>query len=453
MLWPGYCNVGSGNCRISKWEVPLSSLRLVFGVVLFFSLPALNAAYEDEIKLRSSEIEGQVVQWRRFFHEYPELSNREFETSKFIANELNRMGFAVEEGVGKTGVVAVLPGRRPGKVLALRADMDALPVNEMTGLSYASKVMGEYEGRRVGVMHACGHDNHMAILLGAAHVLSGFQDRLKGKIKFIFQPAEEGPPKGETGGASLMIEEGVLKNPEVSAIFGLHISQGGVAGTASYRPGGFMASAQRFDLIVKGVQTHGSMPWAGVDPILVGSQIVNALQTIVSRRVDITKHPVVISVGSFHAGVRNNIIPDQAVLSGTIRTYDADVRSFVHRQFREIANNIAESQGAEAELTINRGVPVTRNDEALTAAMLPSLQKVYGINNVSLSERITGAEDFSFYQEQIPGFFFFIGGRPSEISANRAIPNHSPYFYIDEAALVDGVRAMSQLALDYLKDG
>ena len=273
------------------------------------------------------------------------------------------------------------------------------------------------------------------------------------KIKFIFQPAEEGPPKGETGGASLMIEEGVLKNPEVSAIFGLHISQGGVAGTASYRPGGFMASAQRFDLVVKGVQTHGSMPWAGVDPILVGSQIVNALQTIVSRRVDITKHPVVISVGSFHAGVRNNIIPDQAVLSGTIRTYDADVRSFVHRQFREIANNIAESQGAEAELTINRGVPVTRNDEALTAAMLPSLQKVYGINNVSLSERITGAEDFSFYQEQIPGFFFFIGGRPSEISANRAIPNHSPYFYIDEAALVDGVRAMSQLALDYLKDG
>ncbi len=427
------------------------SHALVLFVFLHLFSPLVKAVHDEEVTSRSADVEDQVIKWRRHFHEYPELSNREFETSKFIAKELKRLGFSVEEGVGKTGVVGVLRGSHPGKVLALRADMDALPVAEMTQLPYASKVIGEYEGQSVGVMHACGHDNHMAILLGAAEVLSGFQDRLKGQIKFIFQPAEEGPPKGETGGASLMIEEGVLKDPDVSAIFGLHISQGGLAGTASYRSGGFMASAQRFDLIVKGIQTHGSMPWAGVDPILVGSQIVNALQTIVSRRVDITQHPVVVSVGSFHAGVRNNIIPDQAVLSGTIRTYDADVRAFVHEQFRRIAHNIGASQGAEVSLTIDPGVPVTRNDEVLTKAMLPSLQSVYGSNNVSVSERITGAEDFSFYQERIPGFFFFIGGRPSDLGANQAIPNHSPYFFVDESALAYGVRAMSQLALDYLE--
>jgi len=446
-----YCNVGYWGCSVTNWEIFLYSHTVIFCIFLYLFFPIVNAVHEDEIESRSSDLEDRVIEWRRFFHENPELSNREFETSTFIMKELTRLGFSVERGIGKTGVVALLNGSLPGKVLALRADMDALPVTEMTGLPYASRLTGEYEGQSVGVMHACGHDNHMAILLGAAEVLSGFQDRLKGKIKFIFQPAEEGPPKGETGGASLMIEEGVLKNPDVSAIFGLHISQGGLAGTASYRSGGFMASAQRFDLTLKGIQTHGSMPWAGVDPILVGSQIVNAMQTIVSRRVDITQHPVVVSVGSFHAGVRNNIIPDQAVLSGTIRTYDADVRSFVHEQFRKIATNIAASQGAEATLTIDRGVPVTRNDEALTEAMLPSLKKVYGANNVSWSERITGAEDFSFYQEQVPGFFFFIGARPTDIDANQAIPNHSPYFYVDESALLYGVRAMSQLALDYLE--
>ena len=300
-------------------------------------------------------------------------------------------------------------------------------------------------------MHACGHDNHVAILMAAAQVLTEVKDEIPGTIKFIFQPAEEGAPKGEEGGADLMIAEGVLADPAPSAIFGLHIGQHGVAGTANYRANGFMASAQRFDIEIQGVQTHGARPWAGIDPIVVAAQIVSSLQTIVSRQIDITSAPAVVTVGSIRAGVRNNIVPETATLSGTIRTFDPDVRLAIHEKIYRIATNIGESQGAQVTVDIDPGVPVTFNDASLTEAMVPTLRRVYGQQNVFMSSRITGAEDFSFYQEKIPGFFFFIGGRPPEIPPEKAIPNHSPFFYVDEAALLPGVRAMSHLAVDYLR--
>ena len=416
---------------------------------LSLSTAAADASLEQEVEA----VIEDVIGWRRDFHQYAELSNREFRTAKVIAKHLRKLGMEVTTGVAKTGVVGVLKGGAPGPVLALRADMDGLPVVEKTGLPYASTQRSEYEGREVGVMHACGHDNHMAILMGAAEILAGMRGTLPGTIKFIFQPAEEGAPKGEEGGAKLMIAEGVLKNPDVDAVIGLHISQGGEVGTASYRSLGFMASAQRFDIQIQGKQTHGARPWAGVDPIVVGAQIVNALQTIVSRQIDITQHPAVVTVGSFAAGVRNNIVPETATLSGTIRTFDAKVRSSIHEKIRSIAEQTANAMGAVATVEIDPGVPVTFNDLALTQQMVPTLERVYGEDEVFESPRVTGAEDFSFYQEQVPGFFFFIGARPPQLSAAEAIPNHSPFFYVDEDALAPAVQAMTQLAIDYLGAG
>ena len=399
----------------------------------------------------AAELADKVVAWRRDIHAHPELSNREFRTSKLVAEHLKALGLKVRMGVAHTGVVGVLKGSLPGPVIALRADMDALPVTEKTGLAYASKVLGKYEGQEVGVMHACGHDNHVAILMATAEVLATHKDKIPGSIKFIFQPAEEGAPKGESGGAQLMIDQGVLSNPEVEAIFGLHVGQQGLAGSASYRDRGFMASAQRFDIEVKGVQTHGARPWAGVDPIVVASQIVTALQTIVSRQIDISQSPAVVTVGSVRAGVRNNIVPETATMSGTIRTFDPDMRKQIHTKIRRIAEHVAASQGATVTVEIDPGVPVTFNDPRLTARMVPTLKRIYGRDRVYISGRVTGAEDFAFYQEQIPGFFFFIGVRPQDIAPADAIPNHSPYFDADEAALVPGVRAMSHLAMDYLQ--
>jgi amidohydrolase len=414
------------------------------------SWPA-HADLAQGIDAAARAIEDQVVAWRRDIHQHPELSNREFRTSALVAEHLERLGLEVQTGIAHTGVVGVLRGGRPGPVVALRADMDALPVVERTGLPFASTARSTYEGQEVGVMHACGHDAHVAILLGAATVLSGLRADLPGTIKFIFQPAEEGAPKGEQGGAGLMVSEGVLENPDVEAIFGLHVGQGDAVGHASYRPRGAMASAQRFEIRVQGRQTHGAQPWAGVDPIVVGAHIVTALQTIVSRQLEITRAPAVVTVGTFHAGVRNNIVPDAAELSGTIRTFDPGMRDAIHEKIVRIATSVAESMGATAEVEIDPGVPVTYNDVGLTEAMLPTLQAVYGSGNVHLGEPITGAEDFSFYQERVPGLFFFVGGRPADVPASGAIPNHSPLFTIDEGALVPGVTVMSRLAVDYLE--
>lgn len=424
-------------------------LALICGA-LFLTSVQVQAALEEQINSRAAAIEEQVVSWRRDIHQHPELSNREFRTSKLVAQHLEKLGLKVRRGVAHTGVVGLLEGAHPGPVVALRADMDGLPVIEKTGLSFASTAIGEYEGNEVGVMHACGHDNHVAILMGAAEVLSGLKDELRGTVKFIFQPAEEGAPKGETGGAKLMIEEGVLENPAVDAIFGLHIGQHSLAGAASYRDLGFMASAQRFDILVQGKQSHGARPWAGIDPVVVASEIVSSLQTIVSRQIDITQAPAVVTVGSFHAGIRNNIVPESATLSGTIRTFDPEVRLAIHRKIERIATHVGKAHGAQVTVEIDPGVPVTYNHPRLTARMLPTLKKVYGEDNVYLSGRVTGAEDFAFYQEAIPGFFFFIGGRPQAIRPEQAVPNHSPYFDVDEAALLPGVKAMSQLAVDYL---
>ncbi len=422
------------------------------GVWLALTVPMLSAQtpLSEEIDRLAAEVEPAVIAWRRDIHQHPELSNREFRTAKLVAEHLRSLGMDVRTGVAHTGVVGVLKGGKPGAVVALRADMDALPVAEQTGLEFASQAKGMYEGREVNVMHACGHDNHTAILMGAAAVLAGVREQIPGTVKFVFQPAEEGPPQGEDGGASMMVAEGVLAEPQVDAIFGLHIGQADAVGEASYRPGGAMASAQRFDITLRGRQTHGAMPWAGVDPILVGAHVVTALQSIVSRQVDITRAPAVVSVGSFHAGVRNNIIPDVATMSGTIRTFDPQTRVDIEQRLTAVVTAVAESMGATAEVVVDPGVPVTFNDEALTAHMLPTLQRVYGGDNVRLGNRITGAEDFSFYQQAVPGFFFFIGGRSPDVPAEQAVPNHSPLFDADEGALLPGVRAMAQLAADYL---
>ena len=417
----------------------------------------LNSAdsVHELIDQHAGEIEAQVIAWRRDIHEHPELSNREVRTAALVADHLRKLGLEVTTGVAHTGVVGLLRGTRAGagagRVVALRADMDALPVTERTGLAYASTARSEYEGTEVGVMHACGHDNHVAILMGVASVLSRLRPQIQGSVKFIFQPAEEGAPKGEQGGAAMMIEEGVLANPSVDAIFGLHISQGSATGEVALRRRGTMASAQRFDVEIKGRQTHAARPWAGVDPIAIGAQIVTALQTIVSRNVDITSTPAVVTVGTFHAGIRNNIVPDTASLSGTIRTFDPAVRADIHKRITALVEKIATAMGGSAAVVIDPGVPVTFNDEALFDASLPTLQRVYGADKVSASPLITGAEDFSFFQEQVPGFFFFIGARPPAVPLSEAIPNHSPLFYVDEAALLPGVKAMASLALDYLR--
>lgn len=424
-------------------------------ITLLCGLAAADQVHADElygaIDEASAAIETQVVAWRRDVHEHPELSNREYRTAKLVAAHLNDLGLEVTTGVSNTGVVGVLRGGKPGPVVALRADMDALPVVEQTGLPYASKVTADYLGKEVGVMHACGHDNHVAILMGVASVLTGLREELPGAVKFIFQPAEEGAPPGEESGAEVMIREGVLENPDVDAIFALHVFQAGTVGVASYRSGGAMASAQSYEIEIVGQQTHGARPWEGVDPIVAGAQIVTALQTIVSRQVDITVSPAVVTVGTFESGMRFNIVPDRAKLTGTIRTYDVETRELIHRQVREIATSVGGALGAEVNVTIDRGVPVTYNDPELTAAMVPTLERVYGKENVTTGPRQTGAEDFSFFQEKIPGFYFAIGVRPVDVPPEETIPNHSPFFYADEAALVPGVRAMANVAYDYLK--
>jgi amidohydrolase len=432
------------------------SSRLAAAVLLPLIASGAARAWADtpealraQVERRVASLEPKVVAWRRDFHEHPELGNRETRTAGIVAEHLRRLGLEVRTGVAVTGVVGVLKGARPGKAVALRADMDALPVTEQVDLPFASKVRTAWNGQVVGVMHACGHDNHVAILMGVAEVLAGLRDQLAGTVTFIFQPAEEGAPRGEQGGADLMIEQGALDNPRPQAIFGLHVYTVPF-GALAYRAGGFMASSDTFRITVHGVQTHGAQPWRGVDPVVVGSQIVLGLQTIVSRQTNLTETPAVVSVGIFRGGLRSNIIPDQAYMEGTIRAFDESIREDIHRRIKQTATSIAAASGATADVEIERGNSVTRNDPALTRQMLPTLERVAGPGKVLEVPPQTVAEDFSAYQERIPGLFFFLGVSPRDQDWKTAASNHSPKFFADEAALPVGVRALAELAVDFL---
>ena len=421
--------------------------------LLCAAAPALAqtpARLQGELENGIAQVIPKVVAWRRDIHQHPELSNREVRTAKLVADELTRLGIEVRTGVARTGVVGVLRGGRPGPVVALRADMDALPVTELVELPFKSLVKTEYNGQQVGVMHACGHDNHVAILLGAATVLAGLRAQIPGTIKFIFQPAEEGPPTGEEGGAALMIKEGVLADPAPGAIFGLHVWPDAV-GSISYRSGPFMAAADQLDIVVRGRQTHGAQPWGGVDPIVVASQIVLGLQTVASRQIDVTKVPAIITVGSIHGGNRGNIIPDSVVMQGTVRTFDEAMRQDIKARIRRTVEAIANSAGAAASVDFgSAGGAVTYNDPALTDRMLPTLRRVAGAGNLRPAGLQTPSEDFAAYQKKIPGLFFFLGIVPKDKDPTTAPRNHSPYFFADEAALPLGVRALTTLALDWL---
>jgi amidohydrolase len=405
-----------------------------------------------EIERRIDQIEGKVIAWRRDLHEHPELGNREIRTSRIIADHLSGLGIEVRTGVAHTGVVGTLRGGRPGPVVALRADIDALPVAEEVDLPFASKVKTIYNGREVGVMHACGHDVHTSILMGVAEVLAGIRQQLPGTVRFIFQPAEEGAPAGEEGGAGLMIKEGALENPRPEAIFGLHVFPFSV-GQIHYRPGAAMASSDSLKIVVRGRQTHGALPWAGIDPIVVASEIVLGLQTITSRQTDLTRSPVVVTIGSIHGGVRSNIIPDLVEMEGTIRAFDPEIQNSIHERIRQTAGLIAKSAGTEAEVTIQRGNPVTYNDPGLTERMVPTLKRTAGESAVHLAAPTTTAEDFSLYQQQIPGLYFFLGVTPGNADPAKAAPNHSPRFFADEGALKTGMRALANLAVDYMLQG
>jgi len=411
------------------------------------SAPSRTARQVDALL---PQVMPRVVEWRRDIHQHPELSNREVRTAKLVADELTRLGLEVRTGVAHTGVVGLLRGGKPGPVVALRADMDALPVTEQVDLPFKSLVRTEYNGQQVGVMHACGHDNHVAILLGTAAVLAGMRSEFAGAVKFIFQPAEEGAPAGEEGGAGLMVREGALADPVPGAIFGLHVWPEPV-GTIAYRPGPFMAAADGLSLVVRGKQTHGAQPWGGVDPIVVTSQIVLGLQTIASRQIDVTKVPAIITVGSIHGGNRGNIIPDSVVLQGTVRSFDEAMRKDIQERIRRTAEQIAKSAGATASVEFSSpNYPVTVNDPALTEKMLPTLRRVVGDGRLRLSGLQTPSEDFSYYQQKIPGLFFYLGIVPKGQDPSAAPRNHSPSFFADEAALPIGVRALANLALDWL---
>ena len=412
-----------------------------------------NTTLRNKIDIATDKIMPKVIEWRRDIHEHPELGNHEDRTAALIAKHLQSLGITVKKGVAHTGVVGILIGGKPGPVVALRADMDGLPVTERTPVPFASKVRTQYNGQEVGVMHACGHDSHVAILMGVAEVLASMKSELKGTIKFIFQPAEEGVLRGEEGGAEMMVKEGVLLDPPVDVIFGLHINSQLEAGKLGYRPGGIYANVNDLKIIVKGRQAHGAYPWSSIDPIVVSAQIINNLQTIVSRNLNITENPGVVTIGAIHGGVRSNIIPEQVEMLGTIRALTkADEKMLIER-VRQIATKTAESAGATAEVIIpySSHYPVTFNDIALTEKMLPSLQKSAGTGNLVLRNPVTGAEDFSFFQEKVPGLFFNLGGMPKGNDPTKAPSHHTPDFYIDESGFALGVKTIANLAVDYLE--
>ncbi|MCM4162860.1 amidohydrolase [Arenibacter sp. P308M17] len=400
--------------------------------------------FEKEYK----DIEPKLLDWRRDFHQNPELSNREFKTAEKIADHLKSLGIEVQTGIAKTGVVGILNGNKNGKVIALRADMDALPVTERNELPFKSTVTSKFMGQEVGVMHACGHDTHIAILMGVAEILSKNRDKIKGTVKFIFQPAEEGPPPGEEGGALLMVKEGVLKNPDVDAIFGLHINSGTPVGVIRYKSEGLMAAVQRFVIQVEGKQTHGSQPWKGIDPILISAKIIDGLQTIISREVDLTNEAAVISVGKITSGVRFNIIPESAEMIGTIRTLDYNMQKQITERMKELVPDIAKAYGGKATIEIKSNTDITFNNPDLVNKMLPTLKRVAGKDNVQIQKAVTGGEDFSYFQNEVPGFFFFLGGMaPGNTSS---FPHHTPDFSIDENGMILGAKALTEMSLDFL---
>ncbi|MFK7933705.1 MAG: amidohydrolase [Saprospiraceae bacterium] len=405
---------------------------------------AQNAYVANNIK----QIEKKVIEWRRDFHENPELSNREFKTAEKIAAHLNKLGLEVKTGIAHTGVVGLLKGGKKGPTIGLRADMDGLPVTERVDVPFASKVKTTYLGKDVGVMHACGHDTHVAILMGVAEMLTGMKDELAGEVVFVFQPAEEGAPEGEEGGAELMIKEGLMTDYGIDVMFGLHINSATEVGKIRYRPGGIMAAADRFTIKVKGEQAHGSRPWSGVDPIVASAQIIMGLQTIISRQTELTKEGAVISVGKIDGGVRNNIIPEEVEMIGTIRTLDTDMQDIIHEKIKTTAENIAKASGATAEVQIFRGYPVTYNSPELTRKMLPTLFNSAGEDNVQVIPAVTGAEDFSYYAREVPGLFFFLGGMPK---GGQPTGHHTPDFFIDESGFKLGIETLTNLTLDYMK--
>ena len=438
---------------MGKNYLEMKYIFLTTFAAFFFSFAAAQPDSKLPARLEqlARGIEPKVIEWRRHFHQNPELSNREIKTAAKIEAHLRSLGMEVQTGIAHTGVVGILKGGKPGPVIALRADMDALPVTERNSLPFASKVTTTFNDQEVGVMHACGHDTHMAILMGVAEILASMKNELKGTVKFIFQPAEEGSPKGEEGGAELMVKEGVLESPKVDVIFGLHISSQTELGKITYRSGGLMASVNDMKIVVKGRQAHGAAPWTSIDPIVVSAQIINNLQTIVSRNLDVTQNAGVVTVGSIHGGVRSNIIPEQVEMWGTLRALSVQDEQLLISRVRQIAEKTAEAHGAtvEVEIPYSSHYPVTFNNVDLTQRMVPSLKKAAGDENVLVIAPHTGAEDFSFFQEKIPGLFFFVGARPPEISAADAPSHHTPDFMIDERGMITGIKAMLQLTLDY----
>lgn len=426
--------------------------KLLFAALVLSILPvsAFSQDHSAEINAATDKVMTKLVEWRRHLHQYPELSNREFKTAEYVEKHLRALGLEVKTKVAKTGVVGILKGGQPGPVIGLRADMDALPVTERVPLPFASKEKAEYNGQQVGVMHACGHDSHVAMLMGTAEVLAGMKDKIKGTVVFIFQPAEEGPPAGEEGGAPVMIREGVMDSPKIDAIFGIHINAQTEIGTIKYKYGAAMASSDWFSIKVKGKQTHGSQPWHGIDPIAVSAQIINGLQMIVSRQSELTKAPVVITIGKINGGVRENIIPEEMTMAGTIRTLDPAMQKDVHEKIKRTAENIAASFGATAEVSIETKTQVTYNTPELVKKSVASLEKAAGKQNVVENEWTTGAEDFSFYREKAPAFFFFLGGMPKGKDPKTAAAHHTPDFFIDDSRLDVGVKAFCNIVFDYV---
>jgi len=410
----------------------------------------LDQRLDQRIDDAAAKVESKVIDCRRDIHQHPELGNRETRTSKLVADKLRSLGIEVRTPIAHTGVVGLLKGGKPGRVVALRADMDALPVTEQVDVPFKSTVRTTYNGQDVGVMHACGHDAHVAILLGVAEVLAGMREEIPGTVVFLFQPAEEGAPEGEEGGAYLMVKEGALDNPKVDAVFGLHVTSRYAVGEIAYKPASMMAAVDSFKIKVHGKQTHGAYPWLGVDPIVIASQIVLGLQTIPSRQVDSSIAPSIVTVGAIHGGVRNNIIPDEVEMIGTIRSLDAHMRDEIHTRIKRTAQDIATSGGAKADVEITTGYPITYNDPALSDAIAPTLKRVAN-GNAQVVNAVLGAEDFSFYQQKVPGVFFWVGTRPKDQTAEQAASNHSPKFYVDESGLLLGVRALAHVAVDYLK--